>query len=285
MEGIEVETVSGEGDLFQVYVSCADQIWRRTYARDDNMEICVDYLENENLEKSQRFSATTELLRKQFQMMVDGDFSVSQLIEMKSQKTSRDGVADAATQVGRSRAMFGLQGVKLHEMVPCVRVISGQTTRYEWQQFLVKHNFQDPLLSVRERLLIDIGWYMDKLYSALAGRDHSLIAVMAQSMFTEHAQRLNDVRKTLKSIAKSKLGGVPVCHTADLEKLPKSIKKQRVNLDVYTPFDFPKDSLCLIGSVFNDTASHITHYFISSDKAYTPEAISACEVIASFNAY
>lgn len=285
LEDLSFDMVAGEDGVFQMFVCTTEHMWKRTFVKDADMEVCIDFLEDELNEKDARFCMVVELMRVKFQMMRDGHFSIAELIENRQMRAQNQDESSDIAHICKARAMFGLQAPMPFEPVAYVRVKKGQSTRYDWQNVLVMQQIQDPLLVIRERLDIDIGWYANNIYKLLIGSETSLLSIMAGSIYREDTNNLNNVRNNLKVNATMKEGVFPQCKPSNLSHLPNAIESSRIDLGGDIRRVAPAMNKCLLGSVVSDTASFVTHYLVKPELAYTTEMIVACQHIAAYNSY
>ena len=215
--------------------------------------------------------------------MCEGKLNVSDLFqyrEFKGFEEDGHGYDVIAAKVNRSRESFGLCPVRPGEEVPYLRIVQNQHTEFDWQKTLVRDEVQDPLLVIREGLLIDFAFFARKIVDLCTDdvkgvedldRVNSLPSLVLRDVTPSREEGLcaiRSLRSALVDMSQKLAVGITNCTPS-----PNPIGVQQVTLHLCSPsHHFPK-GMCLLGTQYHECEGSITHYYCPPNLAYEREVI------------
>jgi len=280
---MSIDRIYGEGGVFQVFLENSNEMWTRTFYKDENgPEVWIDFLRGENEEKKMRCSQVVELMKTKITMIKEGAFSMRELIQrrpFRGYDEDGDRYCKIAATVGRTRSRYGLQLPKLCEQVEYMHVDHRQKTRYNWHISLTANKYVDPIIALREGLCIDAGWYMSRLSDLMVHRDSSLIAVMMNNTIGYNTGDLIGIKQEMKRLVNG-VGSVrQSIRQLPLGNLPRGVTTLTFYLD---NLEHTSHKTCdsLLGSLLDRNCQSVTHYYVRDDLTYHQEVIQFCERLA-----
>ena len=283
LKEMSINRVDGEGGVFQVFLTNSNEMWTRTFYKDENgPEVCIDFLRGENEEKKVRCSQVVELVKTKITMLKEGTFSMTELIQrrpFRGYDEDGDRYCKIAATVGRTRSRYGLQSPNLCEQVEYVHVDHRQKTRYNWHISLIANKYVDPILALREGLCIDAEWYMSRLSDLMVQRDSSLIAVMMNDTNGCKTGDLVGIRREMKSLVDGVESVGQSIRRLPLGNLPRGVTTLTISLN-NLQHTSSKSGDSLLGSLLERNCQSVTHYYVRDDLTYDQEVIEFCERLA-----
>ena len=265
-EKFEVSSQYTQASLFSLTIQHSHGSWTRHFTVSQSSPVCLDYLSDEKREKEIRIELVEALIDSKLKMLLSRGCPVKDLL-LTCRFTGHQPDGDGYNQLGSSiawfRKRFGLAEPLPEEPVYYVRIVRKQATALNWTNALVDVCYQDPVITMREGLLLDYKWYADLLLDHFVGDHRSLVAVMC---------------------GKKK---VPVCSmsipntfspTHDLPSVPDYV--HRFGVCLHERKTLPR-GMCLLGSL--KSAHKATHFYCPPQKCYCSESLEFCEQLSRFN--
>lgn len=251
-------------NLFVMVVNLTGTRWMKIT---DETGDCLDYLEGPE-EKYNRCLTVMEYIVGSLNNLASGRFCVDHLVE------------SCPFEDRVSRELYGIEPIPLGCRVPFVRV-TGNSPPFQ-------NKYQDPLIAIRERLQIDVPYYLGLVRKMFVGEDSgTYIGIMARSSGDQ--ERANEYVQQLKERVEGIISGpihyLPLKQSSEPVCIPKqwASRFQLKELDILayknTCIQMPL-GFSLVGSVWSQEGTLVTHYYVQSDYIHEPEVLKVAQQIA-----
>lgn len=187
-----------DSDIHSITFVYQDKCWTRYFMIDKDHIYNIDGYISEEREKVIRCIMVKEFLRLQLLYLQNGFIPLSMFVQYRKfngYESDGDGYDEVAAHINRARVKLGLTEALPGEDIPFIRVDTKQVPKYEWQNYLLKYGYQDPILVARENLSIDIFTYTKIIDEYFVSGEKSLYKIL-------HIDQMNNDFKISGEICK-----------------------------------------------------------------------------------